>query len=59
MLFSLGFEIGALVLGLLYVADLWFESIIHLYEVNQDVEEKEKEEKEDKEREALCKHLYS
>ena len=59
MIFDVFFEIGLLVLGLLYVGDMYFDSILHLVEIGNDMEDKEKEEKEDKEREELCKHLYS
>ena len=59
MIFDIFFEIGLLVLGFLYVANMWFDSFIHASEVSRDIDEKEKEEREDKEREELCKNLYS
>ena len=59
MIFSTLFEIGLFILGLLYVGNMWFDSFIHMVEVNNDFDDKEKEKQEDKEREQLCKHLYS
>lgn len=59
MIFSVFFEIGLLVLGFLYVANMWFDSIIHAAEVSNEMDEKNKEAENDKTREQLCRHLYS
>ena len=63
MLFDKFFEWGLLILGLLYIADMYFDSIIHLIEVNNDIEERDeakaKEENEKEKLEKLTQHLYS
>ena len=55
MLFSVTGEIGMIVIGLLYVANKWFDSFIDILELikNNDNEEKEKEIPES------LKHIYS
>ena len=59
MIFSLTFEIGLLVIGFLYVCNMWFDSILHLIEIGNEIDEKEKEKQEDEARIELTKHLYS
>ena len=59
MIFSLTFEIGMLVLGLLYVGNMYLDSFIHFIEVSKSIEDDEKEKEEDKQREELTRHLYS
>ena len=55
MLFSVTGEIGLIVIGLLYVANKWFDSFIDILELikNNDNDEKEKEIPES------LKHIYS
>ena len=59
MLFSLFFEISLTVLGLLYIGDMYFDSIIHMLEVSNEIDSKDKEEQEDKKLSELSKHMYS
>ena len=59
MIFSVFFEIGLLVLGALYVLNLWFDSFLHAAEVNNDLEDRDKEKADDKKRAELTQHLYS
>ena len=42
MLFSTMFKVGLLVIGLLYVIDLYFDSVIHLIEISHDIEIEER-----------------
>ena len=55
MIFSTMFEVGLLVLGFLYIVDMFIDSCIHLVEINHDIEENAKE----KEIPESIKHLYS
>ena len=57
MIFSLTFEIGLLVLGFLYVADMYFDSIIDLIRIGHELEETEKNN--DNEISEIVKHMYS
>ena len=59
MIFSFTFEIGLLVLGLLYIGDLYLDSIINLIEISKDIDEKERVKKEDDDLKLLTKHIYS
>lgn len=59
MLFSRMFEIGLLILGFLYIADLYLDSIIDLIQVSNDIEKNEQEKREDDDLKKLTKHLYS
>ena len=59
MLFSYGFEIGALVLGLLYIGHLYFKDVIELIEISKDIDNNEQEKQEDEKLKKLTKHLYS
>ena len=59
MLFDKFFEVGILVIGLLYVGDLYFDSIIELIRVGKEIQDEEDEKKEDEERKELTKHLYA
>ena len=59
MLFSYGFEIGALVLGLLYIGHLYFKDVIELIEISKDIDNDEQEKREDEKLIKLTKHLYS
>ena len=53
------FEIGLLVLGLLYVGDMYLNSIIDLIQVSKDIDEEEKDKEHDRQLEKLSKHMYS
>ncbi len=53
------FEIGLLILGLLYVGDMYLDSVIRMIEIANEMDEKAKEESNDKELEELSKHMYS
>ena len=59
MLFSYGFEIGALVLGLLYIGHLYFKDVIELIEISKDIENEEHEKQEDEKLKKMTKYIYS
>lgn len=59
MLFSFTFEIGALILGLLYVADLYLDSIIILIQVSKEIEKDEEEKAKNDELKKITKSMYS
>jgi hypothetical protein len=59
MIFSTWFEIGLLVLGGLYIADMFLDSIINLIQVSRDIDEDDKNKAKDEELKELTKHLYS
>ena len=59
MLFSYGFEIGALVLGLLYIGHLYFKDVIELIEISKDIDNDEQEKQEDEKLKNLTKYIYS
>ena len=66
MLFSFTFGIGLLVLGLLYIGDLYLDSFINLMQVSKDIENEEKDKRDDEDRvraeaelKNLTKHIYS
>ena len=59
MIFSFTFEIGALILGLLYIGDLYLDSIIDLIQVSNEIERNEEEKAKDEELKNLSKTLYS
>ena len=57
MIFSIFFEIGLLVLGFLYVADMILDSIIELIKAGNDLEEHEKNN--DQQISEIVQHMYS
>ena len=59
MLFDVFFEIGLLILGFLYVGNMYCDSLINLYQISKDIDEDEKEKEKDKELKELSKHLYA
>jgi len=59
MLFDVFFEVGLLILGGLYIADMFLESIINLIQVCRDIDEDDKNKAKDEELKELTKHLYS
>ena len=59
MLFSGPFEIGLIILGLLYVGDMYLDSFIRLFEITNDMEKDEQEKQEDDKLIKLTKHMYS
>ena len=59
MIFSLTFEIGLLILGLLYIGDLYFDSVIDLIRIGHEIEEQEKNSSNDAEVSEIVKHMYS
>ena len=59
MLFSFTFEIGLLILGLLYIGDMYFESFISLIQTTKDMEKDDKDKQDEKQLIELTKHLYS
>ena len=59
MLFDKWFEICLTILGFLYVADMYFDSVIELIRIGNEIKDEcEKQEKEEHLHE-LTKHLYS
>ena len=59
MLFSFTFEIGLLVLGLLYVGDMYFESFISLIQTTNEMTKEDKDKQDEKQLIEMTKHLYS
>ena len=59
MLFDKFFEIGLIVIGLLWVSDQILDSFIHLYDIQLSIEMKEKDEKEEKEIPESAKNMYA
>ena len=59
MIFSLFFEISLVVLGLLYIGNMYLDSFIHFIEVSKSMDNDEKEKEEDKQRAELTRHFYS
>ena len=57
MIFSIFFEIGLLVLGFLYVADMILDSIIDLIKAGNELEEHEKND--DQKISEIVQHMYS
>ena len=57
MIFSIFFEIGLLVLGFLYVADMILDSIIELIKAGNELEEHEKNN--DQQISEIVQHMYS
>lgn len=53
------FEIGLLILGLLYIGHLYFQDVIDLIETTNDIEKNEQEKAKDEELKRLSKSLYS
>ena len=51
------FEIGLLVLGLLYIGDMYFDSVIDLIRVGHDIQETEKNN--EHEVSEIVQHMYS
>ena len=58
-LFDKFFEIGLLVLGGLYIADMFLDSVINLIQVCKDIDEDDKNKEKDDKLKELTKHLYS
>ena len=58
-IFDVFFEIGLLVLGGLYIADMFLDSFINLIQVSRDIEEDDKNKEKEDELKELTKHLYS
>ena len=59
MLFSFTFEIGVLILGFLYVGDMYLDSIINLIQITNEIDKDEKDKQEDDDLKKLTKHMYS
>ena len=59
MLFSYGFEIGALILGLLYIGDMYLDSIINLIQITNEIDKDEKDKQDDEDLKKMTKHIYS
>ena len=59
MLFSNLFELGLFILGLLYVGDMYLDSIIEIMRLTHDLDEEEESKENDEELKELSKHLYS
>lgn len=59
MLFDKFFEIGLLILGLLYVGDLYLDSIIDIVRLSKEIDEEDNDKKHDEEVKKLVQHLYS
>ena len=59
MLFSKLFELGLFIIGLLYVGDMYFDSVIHMLEVMNDIDEAEKDKQKDDELKQLSMHVYA
>ena len=59
MLFSFTFEIGLLILGFLYIGDMYLDSFINMFEITNQIEKDEQEKREDEKLKKLTKHLYS
>ena len=53
------FEIGLLILGFLYIGDMYFNSIIDLIQVMKDISDEDEEKQKDAELKEISKHLYS
>lgn len=59
MIFSIWFEIGLLVLGVLYIGDMYLDSFINLIQICRDIDEDNKNKAKDEELKELTKHLYA
>ena len=59
MLFSFTFEIGALILGLLYIGDMYLNSFINIMEITNEIDKEEKDKQDDEDLKKLSKHIYS
>ena len=59
MLFSLTFEIGLLILGFLYIGDMYLDSFINMFEITNQIDKDEQDRREDEKLKKLTKHLYS
>ena len=59
MLFSFSFEIGALILGVLYIGHLYFSDVLELIQIGREVEKEEKDKQNDVELREMTKHIYS
>ena len=59
MIFSRLFELGLFILGLLYVGDMYFDSVIELIRVTKEIDEEEKDKVHDEELKKLSEHMYS
>ena len=59
MLFSFTFEIGALILGFLYIGHLYFQDVIDLIETTNEIERNEEEKAKDEELKKISKSMFS
>ena len=59
MMFSNLFEVGLLILGLLYVGDLYLDSIIDIVRLTHEINEEDEDKKHDEELKKIAQHLYS
>ena len=59
MLFSFTFEIGLLILGLLYIGDMYLDSVINLIQITNEIDKEEKDKQDDEDLKKLSKHIYS
>ena len=59
MIFSFTFEIGLLILGLLYIIHLYFQDVIDLIETTNEIEKEENEIAKDEELKKISKSMFS
>ena len=59
MIFSFTFEIGLLILGLLYIIHLYFQDVIDLIETTNEIEKEDELKAKDDELIKISKTLYS
>lgn len=59
MLFSFTFEIGLLILGFLWVGDMYLDSVINLIQITNEIDKEEKDKQDDEDLKKLTKHIYS
>ena len=59
MIFSFTFEIGLLILGLLYIIHLYFQDVIDLIETTNEIERNEEEKAKDEELKKISKSMFS
>lgn len=59
VLFSKMFEIGLLVLGFLYIGNMYLSTIVDIIQLGRDIDDDEKEKQKEKELESFTHRLYS
>ena len=59
MLFSFTFEIGLLILGFLWVGDMYLDSVINLIQITNEIDKDEKDKQDDEDLKKITKHIYS